>query len=109
MKNKSDSTQKWIRQYFNLVYNYTCYTCGGDRSLAEKIAEQTFDAAHRNARKLKKVDNVKARILNTARYFILKEVYRSWERGENISEKYNLPDALDPETIQRYIAQYEEM
>ena len=108
MKNDTVLMQKWIKQYYNLVYHYSCYVCN-DRSLAEEVADKTFEAVHRNIRKLKKQNDIKGCILQTARYFILKEIYSSWERGENITEKYNSPDTLDPETIQRLIIQYEEM
>ncbi|MGN0292606.1 MAG: sigma factor [Lachnospiraceae bacterium] len=108
MKNDTVLMQKWIKQYYNLVYHYAYYVCN-DRSLAEKVADKTFEAVHRNIRRLKKRNDAKGCILQTARYFILKEIYSSWERGESITEKYNSPDTLDPETIQRLIRQYEDI
>ncbi|MCI7097699.1 MAG: hypothetical protein MR966_02075 [Lachnospiraceae bacterium] len=108
MKNDWAFMQKWIKQYFSLVYHYAYYVCN-DRSLAEKVADRTFEAVHRNIRKFRRTKDVRGWILQTARYFILKEIYSSWERGENIVEKYHSPDTLDPEAIQKIIRQYEEM
>lgn len=108
MRRVSDLMQKWIKQYFKLVYHYAYYVCN-DRSLADRIVDQTFDMMYRNVRELSKSDDVKGWVMDTARYFILKEVYSSWERGEDITQKYNSPDTLDPETIQKLIKQYEEM
>lgn len=108
MKHVTDLMEKWIKQYFNLVYHYAYYVCS-DRSLADRIVDQTFDRMRRDAQKLSELTDVKRWVIETARYFILKEVYSSWERGEDITQKYNSPDTLDPETIRELIVQYEEM
>lgn len=110
MRSSSDLMKKWMKLYFNLVYHYACFVCN-DRSLADKIVDQTFDRMCENIRMLKRksTEDVEEWVLQTTRYFILKEMYCSWERGEDITEKYNSPDTLDPETIRRLMKQYEEM
>lgn len=110
MRNKNDLMTKWIKQYFNLVYRYAFFVCN-DRSLADKIVDRTFDRMQENIQVLKRKspDEVKGWVLQTARYHILKEVYDSWERGEDLSQKYSSPDTLDPETIRKLMKQYEEM
>lgn len=107
MKKSSDQIDEWVKQYYHLVVQYAYYMCK-DRDSAEKIANRTFTAAYKKLQKKRRLENPKKWLIETARYYILKEVYNSWERGEDIVRKYELPETVDAERVQILIAHYEE-
>lgn len=107
MKTNEEQLNEWTVKYYRLVFQQAFFVCR-DRYAAERIAEQTFLAAYKNIRKIRKSDDVKGWIMHAARYFILKEVYSSRELGETVTEKFRLPESLDMETVHALIVQYEE-
>ena len=47
-------------------------------------------------------------MMRTARYYVVKEIYECWERGEDISTRYCLTGELEPERCKKILKQYEE-
>ena len=107
MKTNDEQIREWAKEYYHLVYQYAFYICH-DRSLAEQVAEQTFLEAYKNVQRIRRSGKPKGWIMQTARYFILKVVYESWKRGENVTEKFMLPEYVDIEMIQSIMKRYEE-
>ncbi|MDO5408972.1 MAG: sigma factor [Lachnospiraceae bacterium] len=99
--------KKWSNQYYRLLYVYV-YQITSSSSLAEEITKETLLRAYERSDKLKGEPETGNWMIRTARYLILKEVYSSWERGEDIHEKYDLPDIVDPSAMKSIIEQYEE-
>lgn len=109
MKMKSDPLYRSAEKYYVLVYKFVYFTCS-DSSMAERIAGETLlrSGEKSNARRIRKMEHPKDWFLHTARYLMLKEIYSSWEQGENVREKYHLPEETDMENVRKLIKEYEQ-
>lgn len=107
MKTKEDRILEWSGKYYHEVYTYVRKVCK-EKSLTEEITNRTFMEAYDNVGNVQRAGDPKGWMYRTARYFILKEFYEGWKRGEDISAKYELPENVDMDKIQFILKHYEE-
>lgn len=107
MKLNEEKINEWIKKYYRLVYQYAYHVCKSSL-LAERVAEQTFLKAYEYLQNKRQIDNPDTWFIQAARYYILREVYGSWKRGDDVEEKYKFPEPVNIEKIQTIMTRYEE-
>ena len=99
---------EWIGSYYVKIYKFVCNSCKNHET-AERVANSTLESAYKYMRKLRHMDNMRqcSWMMRTARYYVVKEIYESWEHGEDINARYRLEGEIDSEQCQKLLKQYE--
>ena len=109
MKNTEKQMHEWIGSYYVEIYKFVCNSCKNHET-AQRVANSTLERAYKYMCKLRHMDNAQqcSWMMRTARYYVVKEIYECWERGEDISTRYCLTGELEPERCKKILKQYEE-
>lgn len=108
MKDDEKQMHEWIESYYVKIYKFVCNSCKNHET-AERVANSTLESAYKYMRKLRHMDNMRqcSWMMRTARYYVVKEIYESWEHGEDINARYRLEGEIDSEQCQKLLKQYE--
>ncbi len=108
MKDDEKQMHEWIESYYVKIYKFVCNSCKSHET-AERVANSTLESAYKYMRKLRHMDNMRqcSWMMRTARYYVVKEIYESWEHGEDINARYRLEGEIDSEQCQKLLKQYE--